>query len=48
MTKQEILKAFYQSQIATLAEQCSDVDLLDIIYKLLKQGNTNDDSKKQI
>ena len=42
MNKSEILKAFYQTQIQTLAETCSDVELLDIIYKLLKQ-NTNEE-----
>lgn len=41
MDKQQILLAFYQQQIATLAERCTDSDLLDIIYKLLKQNETN-------
>ena len=36
MTKQEILLAFYQAQIAALVEKCNDVDLLDLIHKLLK------------
>lgn len=35
MTKDELLKAFYQQQIAALIETCSDSDLLEIIYKLL-------------
>ena len=35
MTKDEILKAFYQQQIAKLIENCNDSDLLEIIYKLL-------------
>ena len=35
MTKQEILKAFYQAQIAALVESCADVELLDLIHRLL-------------
>ena len=35
MTKDEILKVFYQQQIAQLVESCNDSDLLEIIYKLL-------------
>lgn len=37
MTKDEILTAFYRQQIARLVDQCTDADLLDLIYKLLKQ-----------
>jgi hypothetical protein len=36
MTKQEILIAFYQTQIAALADSCTDADLLDLVYRLLK------------
>ena len=39
MTKDEILKAFYQQQIAQLVESCNDSDLLDLIYRLLKNNN---------
>ena len=39
MTKDDILKAFYQQQIAALIEQCTDTGLLDFIYKLLKHEN---------
>ena len=39
MTKDELLKTFYQQQIAQLVESCKDVDLLDLIYRLLKNNN---------
>ena len=35
MDKQEILKAFYLSQIAKLIERCDDLSLLELIYRLL-------------
>lgn len=41
MTKDEILKVFYQQQIAALVETCSDSDLLDLIYRLLLNENNN-------
>jgi hypothetical protein len=39
MEKEKLLQAFYKVQIATLAEQCKDTALLDLIYKLLKEAN---------
>lgn len=35
MKKDEILRAFYISQITKLIELCADLDLLDLIYRLL-------------
>lgn len=35
MTKDEILKTFYQQQIAALVEKCNNSDLLDLIYRFL-------------
>ena len=35
MDKNEILKAFYLSQITKLIEKCTSLDLLDLIYRLL-------------
>ncbi len=35
MNKDEILKAFYLAQITALIEKCSDLGLLDLIYRLL-------------
>lgn len=40
MTKEELLKAFYQQQIAQLVESCNDSGLLEIIYKLLLNNKT--------
>ena len=35
MKKKDVLKAFYLSAIAELIESCSDISLLDLIYRLL-------------
>ena len=35
MTKDEILKAFYLSQITALLEKCNDPATLDYIYRIL-------------
>lgn len=35
MNKEEILKQFYIAQITALIERCSDLGLLDLIYRLL-------------
>ncbi len=37
MEKQQLLKAFYQTKIADMVEYVDDVELLDLIYKLLKE-----------
>ena len=39
MEKAEILKQFYIQQITALVEKCADSDLLDLIYRLLKNNN---------
>ena len=35
MNKDEILKQFYITQVNALIERCSDLGLLDLIYRLL-------------
>ena len=35
MDKNEVLKAFYISQIVKLIEKCKNLDTLDLIYRLL-------------
>ena len=35
MDKEQILKAFYTAQISQLIEKCTDISMLDLIYRLL-------------
>jgi len=46
MDKQELLKAFYIAQIALLVEQCTDPALLDLIYRLLKNEQKQEEKNK--
>lgn len=41
MDKQTYLQAFYIAQITTLIEQCTDLSLLDLIYRLLTNEKEN-------
>lgn len=44
MDKEQVLKAFYISQITQLMERCTDTSMLDLIYRLLNNeinGGTN-------
>lgn len=37
MEKEKILKEYYISRITALVERCNDVDLLDLVYRLLEK-----------